>query len=68
MTKLPRNINKAWKETDPIEKAFVEKMINNLKDESDESISPIISKLKETGLGIGERFMVLNWLIANIKK
>ena len=68
MTKLPRGINKAWNDTDPIEKAFIEKMIRELKDNTDESQAPILSKLKETGLGISERFMVMNWLIEKIKK
>jgi len=66
MTKLPRNINKAWNQTDSIEKAIIEKMVREMKDVSDVSTSPILTRLKATDLAFGERFQVLNWLIAKL--
>jgi hypothetical protein len=50
-----------------VEKAFVQQMIQNLKDDSDESHAPILSKLKASGLGIGERLILLDYLIVNKK-
>lgn len=51
----------------PVEQAFVDKMIRELKDDSDESQAPILSKLKLSGLGISERYILLNYLIENKK-